>query len=150
MADGNDNLDALGIAKLQVQLENVLSQLTEVSKNMVTKDLYTAQNANVEFRFHTMEDQINKLTTDSAKAQVTLEAGSVARHEKAITELAAFKTEVRGQFEKNEQRAFEIEQAQEAQKNSKWVGIGLAVLGSLLSIGAAVIITIVNNGIAPN
>jgi tetrahydromethanopterin S-methyltransferase subunit G len=150
MAEENQNRDALGIARLQVQLESVLKQLGEVSNNMVTKDLYTAQNANVEFRFHTMEDQINKLTTDSAKAQVTLEANSVARHEKTAVDLNAFKTEVKNQFEKNEQRAFEIEQAQESQKNGKWVGIGLALLSGLVSIGVAVIITIVNNGIATN
>lgn len=141
MADEtNDQLKA--IARLEVQLQTVLTQLSVVSSNMVTKDLYTAQNANVEYRFSSQEQQITNLKADTTKAQVELDAASRARHETVKNTQAAFEKEVNERFEKQEERAFQIEQSQKEQKNSRWTSIGVTILGGLVSVVASVVIVL--------
>lgn len=145
--DNNDQLRA--IARLEVQLQTVLDRLTDVSSNMVTKDLYTAQNANVEFRFRTVEDQLVAWRTESTAAHVELEAASKARNESVKAESNARKKEIEDRLDKAEERAFQIEQAQKTARSNKILQYSLTALGFVLSIMAAFFIALINSGITP-
>lgn len=145
--ENNDQLRA--IARLEVQLQTVLDRLTDVSSNMVTKDLYTAQNANVEFRFRTVEDQLVSWRTESTAAHVELEAASKARHESAKTEAKNHYTELEARMNKADDRAYEIEQKQKEARSGKILQYSLAALGFVGSIIAAFFIALINSGITP-
>lgn len=156
--DNNDQLKA--IARLEVQLQTVLDRLTDVSSNMVTKDLYTAQNQNVEYRFRTVEDQLTTWRAESVASHVELEASSKARHEEAKRLAAEAATEARNEaskhlknlenrIDKADERAFQVEQAQEAQKNGRLLQYSLAGLSFILSIAGGVIIALLGNTITP-
>jgi hypothetical protein len=145
--ENNDQLRA--IARLEVQLSTVLDRLGDVSSNMVTKDLYTAQNANVEFRFRTVEDQLVAWRTESTAAHVELEAGSKARNESVKAESNARKKEIEDRLDKAEERAYQLEQAQKAQRSNKILQYSLVALGFVGSIIASFFIAVINNGITP-
>jgi hypothetical protein len=144
MAEDNNNKDALGIARLEVQLTTVLSQLSSISKDMVTKDLFTAQNANVEYRFKTVEDQVSQGKIDSARTLAQIESDSKARDLLTSTEATRRDNEIINRLDKTEERQFQIEQAQKAQKNSKWTSFGVTILGALIALAGSALITLVN------
>lgn len=145
--ENNDQLRA--IARLEVQLSTVLERLGDVSSNMVTKDLYTAQNANVEYRFRTVEDQLVGWRTESTAAHVELEAASKARHESAKTEARTATKELEERMNKVDDRAFQIEQAQKNQRNGKILQYSVVALGFVGSIISAFFIAVINSGITP-
>jgi hypothetical protein len=143
MAEDN-NKDALGIARLEVQLTTVLAQLNSISKDMVTKDLFTAQNANVEYRFKTVEDQVSQGKIDSARTLAQIESDSKARDLLTATEATKRDEEIINRLDKTEERQFQLEQSQKAQKNSKWTSIGVTILGALIALAGSALITLVN------
>lgn len=145
--DNNDQLKA--IARLEVQLQTVLDRLTDVSSNMVTKDLYTAQNQSVEFRFSRVEHEVSQWRSESTAAHVELEAGSKARHEEAKRSAEVQIKALENRIDKADERAFQIEQAQDAQKNNKYLQYGLSGVGFILSIASAVVIGLLTSGIGP-
>lgn len=145
--ENNDQLRA--IARLEVQLSTVLDRLGDVSSNMVTKDLYTAQNANVEFRFRTVEDQLVAWRTESTAAHVELDAASKARNEAVKAESNSRKKEIEDRLDKAEERAYQLEQAQKTQRSNKVLQYSLVALGFVGSIVASFFIALINNGITP-
>lgn len=151
MAVGDDNnMDALGIARLEERLKTVSEQLTNINLNMVTKDLFTAQNQNVEFRFSSVEQQLAANRSDTIKDIAKVDAESKARDQAGEARAVQAATEIVTRLDKQEQRQFDIEQTQKEQKNSKWTAIGVTILGGLVTIVTSVVLIFLNNGITPS
>jgi acetyl-CoA carboxylase alpha subunit len=134
--------------EIEVRLDsfekNVMAALSEIKDNMVTVAVFDARDAAREQRVQRLELDHQRWVKESTEAHVTLDSESKARHAETGAAMKALETKFETRFEKAEDRAFHLEQAAKAQKNSKWQAIGVAVLGSVLSIFASIFISITN------
>jgi hypothetical protein len=132
--------------EIEVRLDslekNILAEHREIKSNMVTTGVFDARLMAHEQQVARLESDHRKWVEESTAAHVRLEADSKARHAETSAEMKALETRVNTRFEKQEERAYNLEQTAKAQKNNKWQAIGIAILSSALSIIAAVIITL--------
>lgn len=127
------------IARLEVQLKTVLDRLTDVSSNMVTKDLYTAQNQNVEFRFRTVEGQITDWRSESVAEHVRLEAESKARHQLAQSDSKVRHEETRTEI--NQIRA-RLDTSEDTLKQARNGRVQAMVVGGISLVTSIVMLLI--------
>jgi len=137
--------------EIEVRLDslekNILAELREIKASMVTTGVFDARLLAYEQSQTRLERDHQNWVRESTEAHVALDRDSKARHAETRSELKALEQRVVTRFEKSEDRAFNLEQQAKAQKNGRWQAIGVAILGSVLSIISAVMISLVNKGI---
>lgn len=132
--------------EIEVRLDslekNILAELREIKASMVTTGVFDARLMAYEQQQSRLERDHQEWVRESTEAHIALDRDSKARHAETISEIKALEVRVNNRFEKGEDRQFTLEQATKAQKNSKWQAIGVAILSSVLSVIAAVIISV--------
>ena len=136
MTESQDRASTLeAIARLEVQLETVLQRLSEVSSNMVSKDLFVASQQNFEFRFRTIEEAVAKWRGESIGEHVKLDADSKARYESAQTDSRKRHEDTKADIRDLRLRLDNAEEENKKNKNARiqlFIGSGLALATSLI------------------
>lgn len=137
--------------ELEVRLDglenNILAALKVIQDSMVTTTVLDAKLSASDQRVTRLERDHGDWKDESTRAHVQLEADSKARHAETLSGVSALDVKINTRFEKNEERAFQLEQTAKAQKNSKWQAIGVSVLGFALAVISSVLISVLNRGI---
>lgn len=137
--------------EIEVRLDsfekNVMAALAEIKNNMVTVDVFDARQIAYEQRTSRLEKDHQEWVQESTAAHVSLDKDSKARHAETVAMVTALEVKITNRLDKQDERAFNLEQTAKAQKNSKWQAVGLAILASILGVISSVLISVVNRGI---
>jgi hypothetical protein len=136
--------------ELEVRLDaferNVMAALEEIKNNMVTIAVFDARDAAREQRVERLERDHQTWVKESTEAHVALDRDSKSRHAETNSKIEALEVRINTRFEKNEERAFNLEQTAKAQKNGRWQAIGVAILSGAISILVGIVLNISNFG----
>lgn len=124
---------------------------------VATKDFVNAKFDNYNERTRRIEDDLKEWTAISTAEHVRLDKDSKARHAKTESDLSALeerienkireaKTESQAKFDKQEERNFQIEQAQKNNRSNRVVQIALAALALIGTVVSPVVVYIIVNG----
>lgn len=142
--------------ELEVKLDSLISLVTDMSKTMVTRDVFDAWQRGNDDRIRRLEDDLKQWIKESTEAHISLEKDSKARHQESAAELRSTNDALRAKIDKevssvtnrldkevtkintrqdetDKQRVEDERDLKRARQSSVniWIVAGLAILGNI-------------------